>query len=158
VTRDDLIARLGQLEAGDRGWLLGELPPAMRRELAQLLADETPADAQPAKVSMPAARDAGWESLGAERVADVLRAEPVWLVSAALRAAEPQWRERVLAATPARRRHEIEMADRTGRPLGTRAAQILFEGCRDRIAGTPPAAPARAGFAALVDQMRSRFA
>jgi hypothetical protein len=154
VTRDELIARLGELDAGDRGWLLGELPPALRRELAQMLSDDAPAAPAPAA----AAATSGWESLDPERIAGLLRAEPVWLVSAVLRAAEPQWRERVLAATPARRRHEIEMADRTGRPLGSRAQRQLLDACRARLQDAPPAAPARGGFAALVDQMRSRFA
>lgn len=152
MTRDELIARLGELDAGDRGWLLGELPPALRRELAQMLADDAPV------TTAPATARSGWESLEAEHVAEILRTEPVWLVSAALRGAEPQWRERVLAATPARRRHEIEMADRTGRPLGSRAVQLLLEACRARLSDAPPAAPVRGGFAALVDQMRSRFA
>jgi len=152
VTRDELIARLGELDAGDRGWLLGELPPALRRELAQMLSDDAPA------TPAPAAATSGWESLDPERIAGLLRAEPVWLVSAVLRAAEAQWRERVLAATPARRRHEIEMADRTGRPLGSRAERQLLDACRARLEGAPPTAPARGGFAALVDQMRNRFA
>ena len=152
MTRDELIERLGQLEVNDRAWLLGELPPALRRELAQLLA------ADDAAAISPTPRAAGWESLDPERVAEALHAEPAWLVSAALRAAEPRWRERMLAAWPSRRRHEIEMADRTGRPLGARAAQLLVESCRARLEDAPPAAPARGGFAALVDQMRSRFA
>lgn len=153
MTRDELIARLGRLDAADRGWLLGELPAALRRELAHVLADDVPVTQTPAP-----APSAGWESLDAERVAEVLRLEPVWLVSAVLRTTEPPWRERVLAATPVRRRHEIDMADRTGRPLGARAASSLLEACRTRLADAAPAAPARGGFAALVDQMKSRFA
>ncbi len=156
MTREELIARLGDLEAGDRAWLLGELPPALRRELAQLLTDDDARAAMPAQE--PAAGAAGWETLDAERVADLLIAEPVWLVSATLRATDARWRERVLAATPARRRHEIEMADRTGGPLAARAAQRLLEACRTRLSGSPPPTSARGGFAALVDQMRSRFA
>ena len=154
MTRDELIARLGTLGAGDRRWLLAELPPALRRELAQWLADDAPLDAEPARAPATAA---SWEALDAERVAELLRAEPVWLVSAVLRAAEPAWRERVLAATHARRRHEIDLADRAGRPLGPRASQQLLDACRRRMADTPSAA-ARGGFASLVDQMRSRFA
>jgi hypothetical protein len=154
VTRDELITRLAQLDAGDRGWLLGELPPALRRELAQMLSEDAPA----AAATPPLARPAGWESLDAARVADVLDTEPVWLVSAALRGTDARWRERVLGAMPARRRHEVEMADRTGRPLGARAVQLLLAACRARVVESPPTAPTRTGFAALVDQMRSRFA
>lgn len=157
MTRDELIARLGQLDPSDRGWLLGELPSALRRELAQVLSVDAPAKPDVATpATAPVAN--GWESLDAERVAHALESEPVWLVSAALRAAEPRWRERVFTSLPPRRRHEIEMADRTGRPLGTRAMTLLIDACRTRIAGAPPAAPSRTGFAALVDQMRSRFA
>ena len=156
MTREELIARLGGLEAGDRAWLLGELPPALRRELAQMLTDDGSRAATPAQT--PVAGAAGWETFDAERVADLLVAEPVWLVSATLRATDVRWRERVLAATPARRRHEIEMADRTGGPLGSRAAQRLLDACRTRLSESPPPASARGGFAALVDQMRSRFA
>jgi hypothetical protein len=36
--------------------------------------------------------------------------------------------------------------------------QLLLDACRTRFAAAPPGAPARTGFAALVDQMRSRFA
>ena len=153
MTRDELIARLGQLDAGDRGWLLGELPQALRRELVQILSGDESVISPPSP-----ARAAGWEALDAERVADLLEHEPVWLVSAALRATEARWREHVLAAWPPRRRHEIDLADRTGHPLGARAAQLLLDACRARIAAAPPAAPARTGFAALVDQMRNRFA
>ncbi len=157
MTREELIARLGQLDASDRGWLLGELPPALRHELAQMLSeDEPPA---PAAAQMPVAAPASsWESLDADRVADALHAEPAWLVSAALRATEPRWRERVLAAWPVRRRHEIDMADRMGRPLGSRAAHLVLADCRARLSDAPSPKPARGGFAALVDQMRGRFA
>ena len=157
MIREELIARLGALESGDRAWLLGELPPALRRELAQLLADEAPG-AVATPLSAPVVPAAGWETLDPERVADVLAGEPVWLVSATLRATDARWRERVLAATPARRRHEIEMADRSGGPLGARAAQRLLEACRTRLADAPPATATRGGFAALVEHMRSRFA
>lgn len=151
MTRDDLIERLAGLDVGDRAWLLGELPPALRRELVQMLSDDSTGTA-----AAPTA--AGWESLDADRVAEVLATEPSWLVSAALRATETRWRERVLAALPARRRHDIDSADRTGGPLGARAAQRLLDATRSRLADAPPAAAARGGFAALVDQMKSRFA
>jgi Mg/Co/Ni transporter MgtE len=158
VTRDELIARLAQLDASDRRWLLGELPPALRRELAQVLTDEAPAAAITATAATPPMRPDGWESLDAERVAALLDTEPVWLVSAALRGTDARWRERVLAAMTPRRRHELDMADRTGRPLGARAVHLLLAACRARVAGAPPRTPTRTGFAALVDQMRGRFA
>jgi len=149
-----LMARLARLDARDRAWLLGELPPALRQELALELGGEAPAF-----TSAAPAPGAGWESLDAEAVAGVLALEPAWLVSAATRSCDTQWRERLLAGLPQRRRQEVEYADRAGRPLNARAARLVLEACRERLAITPlrAAVPARHGFAALVQQMRARF-
>jgi hypothetical protein len=160
VNRDDLLTRLARLDSRDRAWLLGELPPALRRELIDELAgDEDRAHTRAAPVAAP--QPAGWEALDPRRVAELLEAEPVWLVSAATRGSEPRWRAELLQAMNTRRRHEMELADRTGRPLNARAAGIVFNACRDLIAAgvsrhgvTAP----RGGFAALVEQMKSRFA
>jgi hypothetical protein len=155
VSHDALLTRLARLDAQDRAWLLGELPADMRRELlAELNEDGNPGAAPPA-----AAR--GWESLDARRVAEMLEHEPVWLISGATRAADLRWRERLLQHLSSRRRHEVELADRAGRPLNARAAQRVLEICGERIAhggSVAGASAARGGFAALVDQMRSRFA
>ena len=155
MSRDALLARLARLDAQDRAWLLGELPPDMRRDLAAGLNEDAPAT--PPSPAMPQ----GWESLDAGRVADVLEPEPAWLVSAATRGTEAVWRERLLQHMPPRRRHEIEHADRSWRALNPRAGQWVLAACRERIAsGAIPArtSPPRGGFAALVDQMKSRFA
>jgi hypothetical protein len=157
MKRDQLLARLARLDTRDRAWLLGELPPAMRREHAADLAGEEPVEAAAAPAP-PAA--SGWESLDPERVAELFAIEPVWLASAATRGSHPGWRERLLAAMPHRRRHEIDLADRTGRPLNPRAARVLLEACRERLLVQRPSdqAPARNRFAALVEQMKARFA
>jgi hypothetical protein len=154
VSHDALLARLARLDAQDRAWLLGELPADMRRELlAELNDDENHAP--------PPRAARGWESLDAQRVAEVLEHEPVWLISGATRAADLRWRERLLQHLSSRRRHEVELADRAGRPLNRRAAQRVLEICGERIAqggSVAGASAARGSFGALVDQMRSRFA
>lgn len=159
MSTPELLARLARLHTSDRAWLLGELPPALRRELVVALGDDA-IEGGPAEAA-PAAPGAGWEALEPQRAADVLAAEPVWLVSAATRGTETRWRERLLQSMAARRRHEIEIADRAGRPLTARAAQLVLDGCRERLAGAIAAtngAVPRHGFAALLDQMKSRFA
>jgi hypothetical protein len=91
----------------------------------------------------------------------VLDAEPAWLVSAATRGCDAKWREKLLHHLPSRRRHEIELADRAARSLNQRAAALVLASCRERIAegtATHSTPSARGGFAAMVDQMRSRFA
>jgi hypothetical protein len=157
VSTEALLARLARLDAADRAWLLGELPPALRRELVELLTDEEEmADPTPS-VAPPA----GWDAFDPELAAQALDAEPAWLVSAATRAAGQRWRERFLQATHARRRHEIEIEDRAGRTLGTRAAALLLEACRERMGRSGSEATQgepRSRFASLVEQMRSRFA
>lgn len=159
MSRDDLLTRLARLDTRDRAWLLGELPPALRRELIDELAgDETAVNLAPDRVAAPPA--AGWEALDPQRIAELLDTEPVWLVSAATRGTEPRWRERLLQAMSSRRRHEIELADRAGRPLNVRAAEIVLSTCREKLASgaARPASSARGGFSALLEQMRSRFA
>ena len=153
MSHDALIARIARLDAQDRAWLLGELPPDLRRELVAGLDDEAPE----ARASATAQ---GWDSLEPAQVAAVLDAEPAWLVSAATRGAEARWRERLLLCMPARRRHELEHADRSWRSLNARAAAVVLTACRERIASgvVPAGEPARSGFAAMVDQMKSRFA
>jgi hypothetical protein len=157
VSHDELLARLARLDARDRAWLLGELPPGLRRELIDVLADEEPVVAPPAAPVAPA----GWESLEPQRVAEVLASEPAWLASAATRGTDIQWRDRLLQSMPAAKRREIEIADRAGRPLSARAVKVVLDACRERLAAgviaTHGGAP-KYGFAALVDQMRSRFA
>jgi hypothetical protein len=147
---DALLAKLARLDERDRAWLLAELPPRMRNDLANLLGDEVPAPAPPA----------GFEALEPERVARLLEGEPAWLVSAATRGAESRWRAQLLAAMTSRRRHEIELADRSGAPLAVRARQLVLDGCRARLGGAEPLAHVepRSRFAELVDSMRSRFA
>jgi hypothetical protein len=159
VSRDDLLTRLARLDARDRAWLLSELPAPLRRELIDELAgDETAGESAPeAMDTQPAG---GWESLDPQRVAELLDSEPVWLVSAATRATETRWRERLLQAMHSRRRHEIELADRAGRPLNARAAEIVLRACRERLASgasRPAASASRRGFSALLEQMKSRF-
>jgi hypothetical protein len=150
----ELLARLARLDARDRAWLLGELPAAMRRELATLLADEPESPAAPAGAASPDT----WESLDAQRLAGVLDGEPAWLVSAAIRGCEPRWRERLLQSMGVRRRHEIELADRTGGKLSVRAVACVRQGCRARLdASSGAAAPAAQGFAALLERMKGRF-
>jgi hypothetical protein len=154
----ELLSRLARLDARDRAWLLGELPPAMRRELATLLSGESqPESAAPVAASVPA--PSGWEALDAQRLATLFESEPAWLVSAATRGTEPGWRDTLLQAMGARRRHEIELADRSGGAFGARAAGCVLEGCRERLAaGVEPArGAARQGFAALLDHMKGRF-
>lgn len=158
MSTEELLARLARLGARDRAWLLGELPPAMRRELAVLLAGE---DESLAAAAEPAVATFGvWESLDPQRVAAILDPDPAWLVSAATRASDPRWRERLLAAMSSRRRHDVELADRAGGRLGARAAQWVLERCKERLssgAGTPHTDAPRSGFAALVEQMKERF-
>ena len=156
MSTEELLARLSRLDSHDRTWLLGELPAGMRRELATLLSDE-PERAAPV---LPAATPSGWETLDTQQLATVFEAEPAWLVSAATRGTEPRWRDRLLHAMGSRRRHEIELADRSGGAFGARAASCLLEGCRERLAaGVEPARDSmpRHGFAALLDQMKERF-
>jgi hypothetical protein len=156
VSHDELLARLARLDARDRAWLLGELPPGLRRELVDELADEVPM-APPAAPVAPA----GWESLEPKRAAEVLASEPAWLASAVTRGTDVQWRDRLLQSMPAAKRREIEIADRAGRPLSARAVKVVLDACRERLASgvvaTHGGAP-KYGFAALVDQMRGRFA
>jgi hypothetical protein len=151
----ELIARLARLHARDRAWLLGELPPAMRQELLSLLGDE------PRPTATAAAKPAGgWEALDPQQLALLLDAEPAWLVSAATRGTDTKWRERLLHAMSSRRRHDIELADRSGGTLGARAVAAVLEGCRERLAAGGAAAresTARQGFAALLDNMKERF-
>jgi hypothetical protein len=156
VSQDELLARLARLDARDRAWLLGELPPGLRRELVEVLADEEPAE----PIAVAPVATAGWESLEPQRAAEVLGAEPAWLVSAATRGTDIQWRDRMLQSMPAARRREIEMADRTGHPLVSRAVKVVLDACRERLAAgvSERGGAAKHGFAALVDQMRSRFA
>ncbi|HET9207496.1 MAG TPA: hypothetical protein VFO28_14745 [Burkholderiaceae bacterium] len=155
-SRDELLARLARLDPRDRSWLLGELPPALRRELVAELAGDEP---EPAKAAVEPKPASGWEALDAGRVAELLALEPVWLASAATRGSDPAWREKFMAAMPNRRRHEIELADRTGRPLNARAARLVLDACRERVTSAAPGKPpARHGFAALVEQMKARFA
>ncbi len=160
MSRDDLLTRLARLDSRDRAWLLGELPPALRRELIDELAgEESPGKDAPA--GAPLGPTAGWEALDPHDVAQLLDTEPVWLVSAATRNIEARWRERMLQAMNSRRRHEVELADRAGRPLNTRAAEIVLRACREKLASgaVRPMAPAsRGGFSALLEQVKSRFA
>jgi hypothetical protein len=162
VSTAELLARLARLDARDRAWLLGELPPALRRELVDVLADDEPAVAPAPTAPVAPVTAAGWESLEPPRAAEVLAAEPAWLASAATRGADIQWRERLLQSMPAAKRREIEIADRAGRPLGARAVQTVLAACRERLAAgvvtTREGQAPKHGFAALVDQMRSRFA
>lgn len=154
----ELLSRLARLDARDRAWLLGELPPALRRELATLLSGEPePVATLPASATAPA--PVGWEALDAQRLATLFESEPAWLVSAATRGTEPRWRDRLLQAMGSRRRYEIELADRSGGAFGPRAASCVLEGCRERLAaGIEPARePPKHGFAALLDQMKGRF-
>lgn len=157
MSTEALLARLARLDAADRAWLLNELPPAMRRDLAGLLSDDEDSGAQDADQAVPAAT---WESLDPQQLAVLLESEPAWLVSASTRAAESRWRERLLAAMNTRRRHDVELADRTGSRLGSRAALWVQERCRTRLAsGDVPSrneAP-KQGFAALLEQMKERF-
>jgi len=157
MSRDELLARLARLDARDRTWLLGELPPALRRGLIEELAGEDAVTAEPTPLPT---RAGGWEALDAERLAAILAVEPVWLVSAATRGTDERWRERFLATLSHRRRHEIEMADRIGRPLNARAARVMLEACRQKLANGGAGANTAAvrGFAALVEQMKARFA
>ena len=151
----ELIARLARLNARDRAWLLAELPTSMRHELLTLLGDESRPKAAPA--AKPAG---GWEALDPQQLALQLDAEPAWLVSAATRGTDPKWRERLLHAMSSRRRHDIELADRSGGTLGARAAASLLEGCRERLASAGAAMrepAARQGFAALLENMKERF-
>ncbi|HEY6124770.1 MAG TPA: hypothetical protein VIV63_08970, partial [Steroidobacteraceae bacterium] len=110
----ELLARLARLDARDRAWLLGELPPGLRRELADVLADDEPVASAAPVAPAPLA---GWESIDPSRAAEVLGAEPAWLASAATRGADVQWRERLLQAMPSAKRREIEIADRAARTL-----------------------------------------
>ena len=158
MSTQELLSRLARLDARDRAWLLGELPPVMRRELATLLTDEPPPAVNPPPVETPAA---GWEALDAQRLASVFDGEPAWLVSAATRGTEPRWRERLLHSVGPRRRHEIELADRSGATLGARAAALVLEGCRARLAAPQTVGGAAAttqGFSALLERMKERFA
>jgi len=159
VSRDDLLTRLARLDARDRAWLLAELPPALRRELIDELADEETPGANTRDLAAPA-QPAGWEALDPPATAQLLEAEPVWLVSAATRGAASRWREQLLQAMNSRRRHEIELADRAGRPLNARAAEIVLNACRERLAAEPArgSTASRGGFSALLDQVKSRFA
>lgn len=158
MSTEALLARLARLDAADRAWLLGELPPALRRELAGLLAEDEEAGARDADEAAPKAGT--WESLEPQQLAALFETEPAWLVSAATRATESRWRERMLASMSTRRRHDVELADRTGSRLGARAAQWVLERCRSRLAsGDVPSrseAP-KQGFAALLEQMKERF-
>lgn len=156
MSRDALLARLARLDEQDRAWLLGELPPEMRRKLMDGLAEDETASMAPA----PAPTPQGWESVDPQQGAMVLEAEPAWLISAATRACEAKWREKLLNHLSARRRHEVEAADRAARTLNPRAAGLVLAACRDRLADGAASAgvsSSRGGFAALVDQMRSRF-
>jgi hypothetical protein len=156
VSHDELLTRLARLDARDRAWLLGELPPGLRRELAEVLADEEPAGIEPA-ASVAAG---GWESLEPQRVAEVLGSEPAWLASAATRGTDTEWRDRMLQSMSSVRRREIEIADRAGRPLSPRAVKVVLDTCRERLASGVTVARGgapRYGFAALLDHMRSRF-
>jgi hypothetical protein len=159
VSADDLLAKLARLDSSDRAWLLGELPPSLRRDLADMLAEDT---GQPAPVPVPSApRPAGWEGLDPQLVAQSVEAEPAWLVSAATRDAPLAWRLKLLQSMSARRRHDIEVEDRAGRTLGSRAATLVQEGCRERLAQGNDSLhrdEPKSRFAALVEQMRSRFA
>jgi len=153
---DELLARLARLDDRDRAWLLGELPPRLRNDLANMLVEDQP-PARAADTTAPG----GFESLEPQGVARVLENEPAWLVSAATRGAESRWRAQLLAAMTSRRRHEIELADRTGAVLAARARQLTLDECRARMSGTaeqPSADAARSRFAGLVESMRSRFA
>jgi hypothetical protein len=150
----ELIARLARLHARDRAWLLGELPSALRQELLTLLGDE------PRPMATAAARPGGWEALDPQQLALSLDAEPAWLVSAATRGTDTKWRERLLHAMSSRRRHDIELADRSGGTLGARAVASLLESCRERLASGGAdmrGSTARQGFAALLDHMKERF-
>jgi len=152
---DELLGRLARLDARDRAWLLGELPPAMRRDLAVML-DEEPAPGQAASAATPAS---SWELLDTQRLANLFQGEAAWLVSAATRGTESRWRERLLQAMGARRRHEIELADRGGASLGPRAVNFVLESCRARlgsIGAAPAVEEARGGFASILDRVKGR--
>jgi len=157
MSNDKLLARLARLDSRDRAWLLGELPPVMRRELAALLADDA---VEPAPAAVAAPAPAGWESFDPQRLAEIFEGEPAWLVSAATRGTELRWRERLLHAMPSRRRHDVEAADRSGSTFGARAVNCVLEDCRARLApgGAPVRDTPRGGFAALLDHMKGRFA
>jgi hypothetical protein len=160
VSRDDLLARLARLDARDRAWLLGELPPILRRELIDDLAGDEPSGDTSAE-GAPSGAAGGWETLDPQGVAQLLEGEPVWLVSAATRNTETRWRERLMQVMNSRRRHEIELADRTARPLNKRAADILLAACREKLASgaaRPMASASRGGFSAMLERMKSRFA
>jgi hypothetical protein len=153
---DELLARLARLDARDRAWLLGELPPTMRRDIATMLAD----DAENSEAVATSLAGSGWETMDVQRLAAVLECEPAWLVSAATRGTEPRWRERLLQAMGSRRRHDIELADRSGGAFGARAMSLVLEGGREKLDSDVDAgreSPGRQGFAALLDRMRGRF-
>jgi len=156
MSTEDLLVRLARLDARDRDWLLGELSPTMRRDLAALLDDEPAAAA--AAAAQPVATTS-WETLDPQRLAALLEGEAAWLVSAAIRGTEQRWRERLMHSLGSRQRHEIELADRSGARLGARAIQCVLESCRTRL-GFEVAAPlepeVRGGFASLLDRMKGR--
>jgi len=155
MKNDELLGRLARLDARDRAWLLGELPPVMRRELAAML-DEEP---QGGAVARPAAPASSWELLDPQALAALFESEAAWLVSAATRGTEPRWRERLLQAMGTRRRHEIELADRSGASFGPRAIQCVLEACRARVGEAAPAGTEmRGGFAAMLERVRGRLA
>jgi hypothetical protein len=167
VSHDELLARLARLDSQDRAWLLAELSPALRRELAGMLdepaakvAGAARATFSPTTSSPPSAAQApgGWETLDAHLAAAALSAEPAWLVSTATRDADAQWREQLLAAMPTRRRLDIESADRGGGSLGARAAKIVLDGCREKLASgvVRDTAETRTGFGALFERLRGR--
>jgi hypothetical protein len=151
MTRDEILLRLARLDAGDREWLLGELPPALRQSLAEM--NDEPRTVPPARVA-----EVTWESVPPAVAAVALEGEPAWFASAATRLANPQWREAWLAACSTRRRQDIESADRSGRSLSPRAAKFAIEWCRGRGetgAAVPQTPPSR--FSTLVDDLRRRL-
>jgi hypothetical protein len=120
---EEALALLGRLEESDRRWILDHLPATAKARLAEGVG------AGRAPWARLAARDAA-------SVAEVLNAEPAWLVHAVLAAGHWPWKAEVVERLPATVRMEVNGMSRRGVTLAHPAVEFLLRSMSERLEQT----------------------
>jgi hypothetical protein len=138
---DQTVALLGRLAHADRDWILERLPYAAKADLARRLncADsvETASFTPPPAVAKTNDPTALYRKQLAcaevDKIAELLRGEPPWLIHALLQTAERPWRDALLQLLPASVRAEVLQAGQSGAVLSQPAIECLLRTAAERI-------------------------
>jgi len=115
---------LGRLDESDRRWILEHLPAAAKARLVNGAGHDD--------LGSPVAR------AGADRIVEILHAEPAWLIHAVLSAKDWPWKAEVLERLPATLRLDVASLARRGVVLAKPAVEFLVRTLSERI-GEPKA-------------------